>query len=427
MALLAAAEAGGVEIPEDLLPRLEAVEARVGGAGGRRHLSVEADHGDRLERVPLPRLEVVRVVSGRHLHDARPELRVHEGVGDHGDLAARERQRRALSGEARVPRIVRVHGERRVAEHRLRPRRGDDELAAPDEGIRDRVEVAGALDVVHLEIREHRRAARAPVHHPLGAVGEAVVVQGREDVAHGAGARLVERVVDAREIARRAEAADLVEDVAAPRAGPLAAERDEGFAADVVPGLPRTLLEVALDDHLRRDARVVHAGHPEHGAALHPPPAAEYVLERAPESVPHVQAPRHVRGRNHERVRNGVRPGRLGAEETGLLLGAIPAHLERGGVEGLVELGPRLHRGTRRIARGRGFGEGTPGSLLGLVQLVEALFHEALGELGHDVPRDLAHDALAGELEDPPRDAVDVVIGEGPGRWRGGPSRGLAG
>src|SRR5664279_831155 len=54
------------------------------------------------------------------------------------------------------------------------------------------------------------------------------------------------------------------------------------------------------------------------------------------------------------------------------------------------------------------------GPLLGLVQLVEALFHEALGELGHDVPRDLAHDAFTGELEDAARDAVDVVIGEGP-------------
>ena len=186
------------------------------------------------------------------------------------------------------------------------------------------------------------------------------MVQGRKDVPHGAGARLVERVIDAREIARRAEAADLVEDVAAPGAGPFAAERDEGFAADVVPGLPRALLEVALDDHLRRDARVVHAGHPEHGAALHPPPAAEHVLERAPESVPHVQPPRHVRRRNHERVRNGVGPGRLRAEEPGLFLGAIPAHLERGGVEGLVELGPRVHRRRRRIARGRRFGEETP-------------------------------------------------------------------
>ena len=34
-------------------------------------------------------------------------------------------------------------------------------------------------------------------------------------------------------------------------------------------------------------------------------------LERAPESVPHVQAPRHVRGRNHERERSGVSPGRM--------------------------------------------------------------------------------------------------------------------
>src|ERR1017187_6795922 len=73
-----------------------------------------------------------------------------------------------------------------------------------------------------------------------------------------------------------------------------------------------------------------------------------------------------------------------------------------------------------------GQGKRPPEPLFRLIQLVEALFHEALGELGHDVPRDFAHDALAGELEDPPRDAVDVVIGEGPGGGRrGGRGRGL--
>ena len=100
----------------------------------------------------------------------------------------------------------------------------------------------------------------------------------------------------------------------------------------------RALLEVALDDHLRRDAGMVDAGHPENGASLHAPPAAEDVLERAAERVTDVQPPRDVGRRNHDRVGLGVLRGRLGAEETRLLLRLVPAHLEAGGVEGLVEL-----------------------------------------------------------------------------------------
>ena len=65
---------------------------------------------------------------------------------------------------------------------------------------------------------------------------------------------------------------------------------------------------------------------------------------------------------------------------------------------------------------GAGLGKGGP--LVGPLELFETLFHEALGELGHDVPRDLAHDALAGELEDAARDAVDVVVGERTRRGR---------
>ena len=122
----------GVEVPEDLLPRLEAVETGVGGPRGRGHLSVEADHGDRLERIALPRLEVVRVVRGRDLHDARAELPVHEGIGDHAESSRPvSGQRHAPPDEPRVPLVVGMHGERRVAEHRLRPRRRDDELAPP--------------------------------------------------------------------------------------------------------------------------------------------------------------------------------------------------------------------------------------------------------------------------------------------------------
>src|ERR1017187_3358045 len=82
---------------------------------------------------------------------------------------------------------------------------------------------------------------------------------------------------------------------------------------------------------------------------------------------------------------------------------------------GLVVIGERAgsHEGAGQGKR--------PRSLFRLVHLVEALFHEALGEFGHHVPGDLPDDALAGELEDAPRDAVDVVVrepGRGPGSRR---------
>ena len=62
---------------EDLLARLEAVEARELPRLGR-HLPVRADHDDRGQAVALPRREVVGVVRRSDLHDAGAELAVHE-------------------------------------------------------------------------------------------------------------------------------------------------------------------------------------------------------------------------------------------------------------------------------------------------------------------------------------------------------------
>ncbi len=48
---------------------------------------------------------------------------------------------------------------------------------------------------------------------------------------------------------------------------------DEGLATDVVPSLSLLSPDLLLDDHLRRDARVVAARVPEHLLATHPVPA----------------------------------------------------------------------------------------------------------------------------------------------------------
>ena len=83
-------QAGGVEVGDDPLARLVALEAGVGPALCRdRRVSVhDVDLG---AVVALADLEVVRVVGGRHLHRARPEGRVDVIVGHDRDLAAEQR------------------------------------------------------------------------------------------------------------------------------------------------------------------------------------------------------------------------------------------------------------------------------------------------------------------------------------------------
>ena len=75
----------------DLLPALEALEAREGATVGV-HAALVVQDVDELEPVALPGGEVVRVVGGRDLDRARPERHVHQlGVADHGHLAAQDR------------------------------------------------------------------------------------------------------------------------------------------------------------------------------------------------------------------------------------------------------------------------------------------------------------------------------------------------
>ena len=79
---------------------------------------------DQLKPVALARGVVVRVVRGGDLHAARAERRVHGGVGDHGDLAAHQRQNQRLAHHVGVAIVFGVDRDGDVAQHRLGPGRG---------------------------------------------------------------------------------------------------------------------------------------------------------------------------------------------------------------------------------------------------------------------------------------------------------------
>ena len=93
-------------------------------------------------------------------------------------------------------------------------------------------------------------------------------------------------------------------------APPLPGALDKSFAADV---LARSALrdQLTLDHHLRGDASVVSAWHPQRKTAAHATPAGEDVHLRLVEHVAHVQAAGHV-GRRQQDGEGGVVGGLFG-------------------------------------------------------------------------------------------------------------------
>ena len=151
-----------------------------------------------------------------------------------------------------------------------------------------------------------------------------------EDLLHSRRVAIIHREALARVVHRRAETLVLLDDRGAGRFLPLPDALHKRLATEVV---ARDAIggELALNDHLRGDARMIGTRLPEDVAALHATPTDQQVLHRAVERVAHVQRPRHVRRRQLDAVRltRGVWVRR---EELGLLpIGEDPA-LDLGGL-----------------------------------------------------------------------------------------------
>ena len=265
-----------------------------------------------------------------------PNFRSTIGSAITGIEPARQRERHRLPDEARRS-ARRPGGRRRAVSPSIVSGRVVATTSSPSRPRADRRSTRGAGLSTWSTSRSERTVAQRGHQFTirLVAVGEPLVVELAEGVADRARAGLVERVVLAREVAGAAEAADLVEDVAAARVGPLAAEREERLARRGRAGSVPSARQLPLDDHLRRDARVVDARHPEHRAALHPPPAARTSSSVRPSACPMWSRPVTFGGGITRSERDGVGAGGLGAEEARLLLEPVPRHLEGRGVEGL--------------------------------------------------------------------------------------------
>ena len=307
-------------------------------AAGLGDAAVLADGLDGLEAVGAADVEVGEVVRRRDLEGAGAEGGVDALVGHDLELAPEQRQDGRLADDVLVPLVVGVHGHGRVAEHRLRPRRGDGDAAAAGHVVADVVERAGHVPVRHLEVADRRAAARAPVHEVAVLVDVALLVEGDEDLGHGADVALVEGEALALEVAGAADALELLDDGAAVLPAPLPHAAHELLAPQVLLG--EALRAQHLLDHvLRGDAGVVGADQPAGVLAEHAVVAREHVLDGVVERVAHVQHAGDVGRRDDDGVRRPLGVG-LGVEEVLVEPVLHPARLDGGRLEarGLLQV-----------------------------------------------------------------------------------------
>ena len=247
--------------------------------------------------------------------------------------------------EVAVALVVGMHGDARIAEHGLGAGRGDRDgpagrLPVPvDDGVAEMPEAPFGLDLHHLDVGHGGEQLRVPVDQPLVAIDQPLLVQGHEHPAHRMRQALVHGEALARPVAGRAEPAQLLDD----RSARLGLPGPNAFEKLLPPHRPAigllVLHELALDHHLGRDAGMVGTGLPQHISAAHALVAAQDVLQRVVERVPHVQHAGDVRRRDNHREGlcvGAVRAPRL--EGLGLLPNRRDPRLDGGGIEGLIHV-----------------------------------------------------------------------------------------
>ena len=189
------------------------------------------------------------------------------------------------------------------------------------------VQLAVLFLVDDLLVAQCREGLRVPIDHAHAPVDEAFVVEVAEDVDDAAAAHLVHGEGRAVPVARRAQAAQLLEDDAAVLLRPRPGVLEELLAGEV--GLADALL-CQLGHHLGfgGDGGVVGAGHPAGVLAHHAGAAHQHVLDGVVEHVPHVQHARDVGRRDDDRVR--LAPVRGGVKQLVVQPVLVPLRLDVG-------------------------------------------------------------------------------------------------
>ncbi len=244
-------------------------------------------------------------------------------VGDHlqGDVPFHRGHLERLAHVLLVALVLRMDRHRGVAQLGLGPHGAERQRAVLD------VDELGVLVLaLHLEVRQHGLAARAPVDDVVALVDEPLFPEADEDLAHRRRQPRVHREALAGPVAGGAEPLELADDGAARLLLPLPDARDEGLAPQVFLGLA-LFFELPLHHVLGRDAGVIGARHPERVVAVHALVADQDVLERVVERVTQMERPGDVGRRDDDAVGLLGRVG-FGVEVAALFPDGVPVRLD---------------------------------------------------------------------------------------------------
>src|SRR6185437_13652744 len=126
---------------------------------------------DLFQAVAQADLVVVEIVRRRDLDAAGAEGGVDVGVGNDWYRPVSERQRQAFADEMFVALVVRIHGDGRVAQHRLRTGGGHYDLTRPVfQRIAQMPKVTFLLLALYFEVGERREQHGVPVDQPLAPI-----------------------------------------------------------------------------------------------------------------------------------------------------------------------------------------------------------------------------------------------------------------
>ena len=127
-------------------------------------IGLAVEHVDQRQVVAAADLEIVEVVRRRDLDRAGALLRIGIFIGDDRDAASDQRQDRLLPHEMTIALVVRMHGNRGIAQHGLRPRGrdGDERVTQPPDRILEMPEMTLGLDLLHFEVGDGGEELRDP-------------------------------------------------------------------------------------------------------------------------------------------------------------------------------------------------------------------------------------------------------------------------
>jgi len=330
-----------LQILDDVLPALVAVLPLVDSAVFVDDAGAVHDLDD-LEVLTLRHREVVGIAGRRDLDRARPEVHRDVFIGDDRNAPIDEREDHFLAHHLPVAHVVGVNRNRRVAQHRFRARRGDDDPARRSVGkrITDLPQGPLLLLVFDFQIRNRRMAAGAPVDDVVALIDQPVVVQADEDLPDGLGETGVHREPLPLPVAGATQALELVGDDAAVFFLPLPDPGNELLPAEVMTG-QAFLGQFLLHHILGGDAGMVRSRHPHGVVALHPPVADHDVLKGVVEGMAHVQHARNI-GRRNDDGKLRLVTAVDGVEKVVVLPVSIPLLFGRVRLENLAQL-PSAH------------------------------------------------------------------------------------